>query len=558
MKGLKRLIPSKGSPSNSNNIVVSDPVSVVHKLHVDNEMTWSLEDPQNGFEFVEKLGEGSFGSVHKAVHKASGYTIAIKIVQIEFDADESSSIQREINILRSCKSKYVVSYFGSCKVNGELWIFMDYCALGSIRDALELAGRSLKEKEIATVCASALEGLDYLHKNNIIHRDMKAANLLMDESGGVKLADFGVSQQIFSTIAKSGTIVGTPHWMAPEVIKQTPYNSTADVWSLGITAIELAEGFPPYHDVHPVRAMFLVQKKNPPNLTDPKKWSKEFVSFVQACLHKDADERPTARELIKHPFITGAKGPESLKDLIALATKNKKKVKPKESFVTANDKEPEEDDPTVQFHSTKAVGGEPSKFSSTVYYGTKPTPVSAKQSPPPASTATPDGDDDNEVGSTMVIVDSLKKPVSTISSTSTFSTTVINSTVNNKPAATGTINNINASKNIFPVKKPEVGKAPPKYGVAVLPVSKPAPISSSSITSISSTSSSSVSSITPFNVSPRVAKVEASTQTDHQHLSPALPFKLPFELNFTTFAFANVVVIIISSVILSYVHRHMF
>lgn len=182
--------------------------------------------------------------------------------------------------------------------------------------------------------------------------------MLLDESGGIKLGDFGVSQQLFSTIAKSGTIVGTPHWMAPEVIKQTPYNSTADVWSLGmqiqtfrdvwlinmigITAIELADGFPPYHDVHPVRAMFLVQKKNAPTLADPKKWynppeffrllaklsrrSKEFNSFVLTCLDKDADNRPTAAELLKHPFITGAKGADSLKEFIALAMKNKKKV----------------------------------------------------------------------------------------------------------------------------------------------------------------------------------------------------------------------------------------
>jgi len=525
-------MPSSSKGPVPSNFVVSDPHSVVHRLHVDNDLSWSLDDPEQSFEFVEKLGEGSFGSVHKAIHKSSGYTIAVKIVQAEFDADDSSSIQREINILKSCKSKFVVSYFGSCKVKGELWIFMDYCALGSLRDALELAGRSLKEKEIATVCASALEGLDYLHKNNIIHRDMKAANLLMDDSGGVKLGDFGVSQQLLSTISKSGTIVGTPHWMAPEVIKQTPYNSTADVWSLGITAIELADGFPPYHDVHPVRAMFLVQKKNPPTLADPKKWSKEFNSFIQACLNKEPDERPTAAELMKHPFITSAKGPESLKELITLATKNKKKkMKPKETFVTAVDKsmENEEEESTVLFNDTTT------RFSETIYYGTKPPPRATARSSPISTT--PSGSTvSGTMGGTTVITDTLKKPVP-----GTMNTTVISGTTKFSTNTSTPPSNFLASKNNIQPTNPANPDPRPKFGVPVLPNKQPSSIPTTS---------------TPTGIFKHGRTADAATQTDNSRTF-TLPFDIPFNLSFTTFAVANFVAIVFSSVILAYIQRHM-
>jgi len=226
----------------SDDIEVSSPSALTHKIHVDNELSWVLEDPAKSFVFLEKLGEGSFGTVHKARHKDSGFILAIKIVDIDINNDEATSIKREIDILKRCKSDSIVNYFGSFTVNSQLWILMDYCAWGSVRDALEAAQRPLKEREIAAVCAASVKGLAYLHSMNIIHRDVKAANLLLDGQGTVKIADFGVSQQqLFSTLCKGGTVVGTPHWMAPEVIRQTPYTTTADIWSLGITAIEMAE-----------------------------------------------------------------------------------------------------------------------------------------------------------------------------------------------------------------------------------------------------------------------------------------------------------------------------
>jgi serine/threonine protein kinase len=326
MKQLKKRFNSK-----SEDIDIGSPSALTHKLHVDNELTWVLDDPAQSFVFLEKLGEGSFGTVHKARHKDTGAIIAIKIVDIEVSNDEAASIKREIDILKRCKSDSIVNYFGSFTVGSQLWILMDYCAWGSVRDALEAAQRPLKEKEIAAVCAAAVKGLVYLHSMNIIHRDVKAANLLLDEQGTVKIADFGVSQQqLFSTLCKTGTggtVVGTPHWMAPEVIRQTPYTTTADIWSLGITAIELAEGLPPYHDMNGVRAMFMVPRKPAPTLSDPKKWSKEFVAFVSACLTKEPEKRPKATDLLTKPFIIGAKGPDALKDLIASLKSKKKKNK---------------------------------------------------------------------------------------------------------------------------------------------------------------------------------------------------------------------------------------
>jgi len=319
------------------NFEITSPSSMNHKLHVDRELTWTIEDPSKSFKFLEKLGEGSFGSVHKALHIDSKVVLAIKVVDIGISDEEANSIKKEIDILKMCKSESIVNYYGSCAVGPQLWILMDYCAWGSLRDALELCQRPLKEREIAAVCAAAVKGLVYLHGLKIIHRDVKAANLLLDENGVVKLADFGVSQQkLFSTLCgcdnKAGsTVVGTPHWMAPEVIRQLPYTSTADIWSLGITAIELAEGLPPYHEMNPVRAMFMVPRKPPPQLTDPKKWSREFQNFISACLTKEGDKRPKAADLLKHPFIVGSKGPDALKDLISLAAKNKNKKKKKVS-----------------------------------------------------------------------------------------------------------------------------------------------------------------------------------------------------------------------------------
>lgn len=273
-------------------------------------------DPDTIFSIGQRLGEGSFGLVCECKEVATGKPYAVKFVETD---DEDDKTIKEINILKDCDSPYIVRYFGCYAKDNILWIVMEYCPGGSVKDVMRLCKRSLNEDEIAAILHCVVTGLVYLHAHKVLHRDVKASNILLSADGVAKLADFGVSAQLSHTIQRRESVVGSPHWMAPEVLVQDHlgYDNKADIWSLGITAIELAEGVPPRAGMHLAQVLLRIPSEPPPTLQDPNKWSVDIRDFIAKCLKKSPMDRPSAQELLSHPFVRrGAESQSLLRPIV--------------------------------------------------------------------------------------------------------------------------------------------------------------------------------------------------------------------------------------------------
>ncbi|XP_052403315.1 TRAF2 and NCK interacting kinase a isoform X4 [Carassius gibelio] len=273
----------------------------------------ALRDPAGIFELVELVGNGTYGQVYKGRHVKTGQLAAIKCMDVT--GEEEEEIKAEINMLKKYSHhRNIATYYGAFikknppGVDDQLWLVMEFCGAGSVTDLIKnTKGNSLREDWTAYISREILRGLTHLHHHKVIHRDIKGQNVLLTENAEVKLVDFGVSAQLDRTVSRRNTFIGTPYWMAPEVIAcdenpDATYDYKSDLWSLGITAIEMAEGAPPLCDMHPMRALFLIPRSPAPRLKS-KKWSKKFQSFIESCLVKNHNQRPSTEHLIKHPFI---------------------------------------------------------------------------------------------------------------------------------------------------------------------------------------------------------------------------------------------------------------
>ncbi|XP_070098712.1 TRAF2 and NCK-interacting protein kinase isoform X20 [Equus przewalskii] len=331
----------------------------------------ALRDPAGIFELVELVGNGTYGQVYKGRHVKTGQLAAIKVMDVT--GDEEEEIKQEINMLKKYSHhRNIATYYGAFikknppGMDDQLWLVMEFCGAGSVTDLIKnTKGNTLKEEWIAYICREILRGLSHLHQHKVIHRDIKGQNVLLTENAEVKLVDFGVSAQLDRTVGRRNTFIGTPYWMAPEVIAcdenpDATYDFKSDLWSLGITAIEMAEGAPPLCDMHPMRALFLIPRNPAPRLKS-KKWSKKFQSFIESCLVKSHSQRPATEQLMKHPFIRDQPNDRQvriqLKDHID-RTKKKRGEKDETEYEYSGSEEEEEENDSGEPSSILNLPGE--------------------------------------------------------------------------------------------------------------------------------------------------------------------------------------------------------
>ncbi|KAM4702835.1 STE20-like serine/threonine-protein kinase [Rhinophrynus dorsalis] len=300
------------------------------------------QNPEEFWEIIGELGDGAFGKVYKAQNKETGILAAAKVIDTKSE-DELEDYMVEIDILASCDHPHIVKLLDAFYYENNLWILIEFCAGGAVDAVMLELERPLTEPQIRVVCKQTLEAMLYLHEHKIIHRDLKAGNILLTLDGDVKLADFGVSAKNTRTLQRRDSFIGTPYWMAPEVVmcetsKDKPYDFKADVWSLGVTLIEMAQIEPPHHELNPMRVLLKIAKSDPPTLAQPSKWSLDFNDFLKKCLEKNLDARWTTAQLLQHPFVSVVNSNKPVRELIAEA-----KAEVLEEMEDAKDDEEDDD-----------------------------------------------------------------------------------------------------------------------------------------------------------------------------------------------------------------------
>lgn len=279
------------------------------------------QDPNTLYSKIKKVGQGASGNVYVAKTLATGQRVAIKTMDLA-QQPRKELIVNEILVMKESQHPNIVNFLESYLVkNNELWVIMEYMEGGALTDIID-NNNVLEEDQIAAICLETCKGLEHLHAQSIIHRDIKSDNVLLNASGQVKITDFGFCAKLTDQKSKRATMVGTPYWMAPEVVKQKEYGAKVDIWSLGIMAIEMIENEPPYLDEEPLKALYLIATNGTPTLKKPEKLSKELKGFLAVCLCADVKSRATADELLQHPFLQMACPLSSLAPLLRFRNKS--------------------------------------------------------------------------------------------------------------------------------------------------------------------------------------------------------------------------------------------